>query len=190
PLSEEEVQQYRQIRRQSSSTSEEDDSEKPPRTLHRHSAKRLLKKMEMVGEDAPDFEVKALDGSSLSPADYQGRTLLLHFWSTSTESSRQQVEDMESVYRDYHEEGLEIVGLSLDEDRESLESFVSDSEIQWKQVLLNGNEQQEIPNLYGVDSIPQAVLIGPRGQVRACGRSLLGRGLERNVQSVLGSSHQ
>jgi peroxiredoxin len=74
-----------------------------------------------------------------------------------------------SNYKQYHGKGFEVVGISLDEDREALEKFVTDRELPWPTLFEDAEGSRGWANplarKYGVGGIPTVILIGANGNV-------------------------
>ncbi len=64
---------------------------------------------------APDFSIKDLQGRVLSLADYKGKVLVINFWATWCPPCRREIPDFIEAYKELNSEGLEIVGVSVDE---------------------------------------------------------------------------
>ncbi len=64
---------------------------------------------------APDFSVKDLDGNILNLAAYKGKVLVINFWATWCPPCRREIPDLVAAYKELNGQGLEILGLSVDE---------------------------------------------------------------------------
>ena len=64
---------------------------------------------------APDFSVKDLEGNTLSLASYKGKVLVINFWATWCPPCRKEIPDFIEAYKELKVEGLEILGLSVDQ---------------------------------------------------------------------------
>ncbi len=60
---------------------------------------------------APNFTLKALDGSTISLSDYQGKVVLLNFWATWCVPCREETPDLQAIYQQLKDEGLVIIGV-------------------------------------------------------------------------------
>ena len=83
---------------------------------------------------------------------------------------------MLKMYETYHDQGFEIVGVSIDEDRQELEAFLDEKKLPW--IILHDEKDEGKPAAaieYGVSGIPCMILIGKSGKVvsiRARGEEL------------------
>ncbi len=64
---------------------------------------------------APDFSVQDLQGNSLNLAAYKGKVLVINFWATWCPPCRREIPDLIAAYKELKGEGLEILGLSVDQ---------------------------------------------------------------------------
>jgi peroxiredoxin len=112
---------------------------------------------------APDFSLTSLDGRSKKLSDYRGTVVLLNFWATWCAPCRVEMPTLADLYNKYHAQGLEIVGVSLDDFRqERVARFVSEMKINYP--ILLGN--QSVADLYGGGRLlPQTVFITRDGEI-------------------------
>jgi len=71
-----------------------------------------------VGQPAPALVVSELDGKTFDLKQQLGKVVLVNFWATWCEPCRQEAPILEEFYRAQHDNGLEIVGLSVNRPRE------------------------------------------------------------------------
>lgn len=151
-----------------------------PRIMYRFLARRMLDKVQMVGEQVPDFEVKTIDGKTRTPESYRGKVWLLNFWSTSSEPSRKELPNLKSIYVE-HDGDFAILGLSMDNRRKKLTSFVNKYDIGWDQAHVG--QGSFVPNRFSVQSLPATFLMDEEGTVRAVG--VRGKRLRNKVTELL-----
>jgi cytochrome c biogenesis protein CcmG/thiol:disulfide interchange protein DsbE len=70
---------------------------------------------ESPAETAPDFALTDLQGNAVTLADYKGKVLFLNFWATWCPPCRREIPDFIEAYKELKGEGLEILGVSVDE---------------------------------------------------------------------------
>jgi len=138
-----------------------------------------------VGDAAPQFDVIALDGSSLALEDYKGKVVLLDFWATWCGPCIVELPNVIALYEEFHPKGLELIGISLDGDRAKVEAFIKENPgMAWPQIFDGNAWEAEVAELYGVEAIPLTVLIGKDGAI--IGLDLHGEALEAAVAEALG----
>jgi thiol-disulfide isomerase/thioredoxin len=107
-----------------------------------------------------------LDGKQFDPASLAGKVVLVDFWATWCGPCVAEIPNMLTEYEKYHDKGFEIVGISLDQDREALETFVAERKIPWPVLHeQEGEGSHPLAEFYGINGIPQFVLIGRDGNV-------------------------
>ena len=60
----------------------------------------------------------ALDGSAIDLAKLRGKVVLIDFWATWCPPCRGETPDVVAAYQKYHDKGFDILGISLDQDKE------------------------------------------------------------------------
>ncbi len=111
---------------------------------------------------APDFSLKDLSGNSVTLSSYKGRPVLLDFWATWCGPCRMSIPMVQAFYTRHKAEGLEVIGINMDEDPSYVGAFVKDFKMTYP-VLLGGASQ--VPGIYGVEGIPSFVMIDGEGRV-------------------------
>ena len=72
-------------------------------------------KPEIQEAAAPDFSIADLQGNTLTLAGYKGKVLFINFWATWCPPCRKEIPDFIEAYKELKAEGLEILGLSVDQ---------------------------------------------------------------------------
>jgi thiol-disulfide isomerase/thioredoxin len=132
-----------------------------------------------------DFAVVALDGRAVDLRKLRGKVVLIDFWATWCVPCVQQIPELKRLYAQYHQQGLEIIGVSLDrpEDKQKLVDFVSQKGLAWPQYFDGKVWQNEIAARYAISSAPTTFLLDQEG--RLVGIDLKGN-LENEVKQLLG----
>lgn len=68
-----------------------------------------------IGKPVPTFEIKTLDGKLITPASAKGRVLVINLWATWCAPCRKELPAIEEFYQQYHEQGVDVVAVSLDD---------------------------------------------------------------------------
>jgi len=66
------------------------------------------------GSRAPAFTYANMEGDPVSLSDFRGKVVLLNVWATWCPPCRAEMPSMERLYREYRDEGFEIVAVSID----------------------------------------------------------------------------
>jgi thiol-disulfide isomerase/thioredoxin len=140
----------------------------------------------VAGTIFPDFAQTDLDGKPLSIASRKGKVVLVDFWATWCPPCRAELPNVIATYKKHHSEGLEIIGVSLDSDRDKLDAFLKQQDgMTWPQYFDGQGWGNALATNYGVQSIPFTVLIGPDGKI--IGKDLRDEELENAVAKALAS---
>ncbi|MBZ5579683.1 MAG: TlpA family protein disulfide reductase [Acidobacteriia bacterium] len=134
---------------------------------------------------APDFTLKALDGRTLSLADFRGkRKVVVTFWASWCGPCRMETPALRAFYQKTHKDGsdFEIVAVDVDDERPAAEEYATSSKMPFP-VVLDGT--QRTADAYGVDSIPRIYVIDKDGMV-SWGRVGYQMGLELELANQLG----
>ncbi len=137
------------------------------------------------GAPFPDFTETDLDGKPLSIAAYKGKVVLVDFWATWCGPCIAELPNVLKTFSKYHDKGLEIVGISLDSDKDKLTKFIADKKMTWPQYFDGQGWKNKLAAKYGVNSIPATYLLDKDGMIIAKG--LRGEALEAAVAKALGA---
>jgi thiol-disulfide isomerase/thioredoxin len=131
----------------------------------------------------PDFEEKDLNGKPLSIANQKGKVVLLDFWATWCGPCVAELPNVLETYEKHHSKGFEIIGISLDQDRAKLTSFLEKRKMTWPQYFDGKGWENKLAQKYGIQSIPATFLLDGEGKI--IGKDLRGEDLEAAVAKAL-----
>jgi peroxiredoxin len=140
-------------------------------------------KLPSVGETV-DIKFTALDGTEIDVSKMTDKVVLVDYWATWCMPCMQELPRVKTIYEKYHAKGFEIVGISLDEDKEALEKTIKDRKITWPQAFDGDAWDTALAKQYGIQSIPTTFLIGKDGKI--AGLNMRGDTLEKKVAELLG----
>lgn len=99
----------------------------------------------------------------------KGAYVLVDFWASWCGPCRAEMPLVKSLYEKYHPKGFEIVGISLDNNKDDWMKAVEQLGIVWPQLSDLKAWKSEAARLYDVRAIPATLLIGPDGKIVASG---------------------
>jgi peroxiredoxin len=141
-------------------------------------------KVTAIGQPLAPFSEKDLDGQPLELASYRGKIVLVDFWATWCGPCVGELPNVLAAYQKYHDQGFEIVGISLDKDRAALTSFIKDRGMTWRQYFDGQGWQNKLAEAYGIQSIPATFLLDRDGKIVA--KNLRGEALDAKLAELLG----
>ncbi len=112
---------------------------------------------------APDFTLKTLDGEEITLSQLKGKVVMLDFWATWCAPCRESIPHLVKLYKNYHENGFELIGMDLDKgDIETVRKFVKSMDIPYPIVVA----PEDVSRNYRVTGIPATILIDKEGNIR------------------------
>lgn len=114
---------------------------------------------------APDFNLPDMDGKNYQLSENIGQgPILINFWATWCIPCRAEMKKLKEIYNDYHEQGLEILSISIDDTKtvNKVKGFVKTNRYPFT-ILLDTNS--EVFQLYQGSNPPQTVLIDQNGKI-------------------------
>jgi thiol-disulfide isomerase/thioredoxin len=152
-----------------------------------HAAERLIgagRRMGLVGHPL-ELKGTTLDGHPFDIKDLKGKVVLVDFWATWCGPCRREFPNIEKNYTEYKDKGFEVVGVSLDQDREALEEYVKEEKVPW--ITLHEKDKDgdhPAADYYGIIGIPSMMLVGKDGNVVTL--SARGEQLGQELEKLLG----
>ena len=138
----------------------------------RDHAVRLLgmsKRFGMIGEPIT-FSGVGLAGKKITSADYKNKVVLIDFWATWCTPCVAAIPEMKRLHETYNKQGFEIVGVSVDKNKEELAKFLEERKLPWKTLSDTVTaEKGGIPldRFFSVSAYPTLMLVGRDGKLIA-----------------------
>jgi peroxiredoxin len=138
---------------------------------------------DMVGKEAPDFELPDVNGKVMSLKSLRGKFVLVDFWASWCKPCRNENPNVVSAYQQFKDKNFTILGVSLDKEKEGWVKAIADDQLTWSHVSDLKFWDSKVVPLYGIEGIPFNVLIDPEGKVIA--KDLRGSELHAKLNEVL-----
>ena len=133
-----------------------------------------------IGDQAPDFTVKDVEGNVFSLSEHLGSPVVLRFFLTDCKFCRADTPVFNAYYERFHDQGLEIVYIdTLGISDQELNSFKQDLNIPFP---VAGDRDGKAAAAYMVKALPQTVVLDPRHKIIA---AILGGVSEPELKRLL-----
>ena len=137
-----------------------------------------------VGAEAPEISMENPDGEIITLSSLKGKYVLIDFWAAWCKPCRAENPNVVRMYSEYGGDQFEILGVSLDRNREAWLKAIDQDGLPW----LHVSDLQYFNNAgartYQISAIPATYLIGPDGKIIAKG--LRGASLEAKLKEIFG----
>ncbi len=134
-----------------------------------------------IGSKAPNFSAPTPTGEELALNDVLGKVTLVDFWAAWCRPCRAENPNIVRVYNKYKDQGLSIIGVSLDRKAEDWKKAITDDGLDWNHVS-NVEYFDEIAELYNVEAIPASFILDENGVIVA--KNLRGPALESKIEEL------
>lgn len=146
----------------------------------------VLERLDLVGKKL-SLELPLMDGKKFILGDKK-RIVVIAFWASWSEPWLADQAALKDLYSRYKSEGLEVVGIPLDEKEQTVHQFLTKHQIHWPQGIIPENAADQgfnhpIAKKYGVMQVPTIMLI-ENGKVVAT--QIRGRTLRTKIEDMIG----
>jgi len=137
-----------------------------------------------VGQRFTDLEMLDTDGNSHKLSEYvgNGHWLFVDMWASWCGPCRAEMPHVVAAYEKYHKKGLEMVSISLDNQKENWVKAITALNMPWTHLSDLKGWQSVVCEVYKVWAIPDNLLINPQGEIVA--RNLRGETLHEKLKEI------
>ena len=121
------------------------------------------------GATAPDFTLNDLNGNPVTMSTVKGKVKIIDFWASWCGPCRLNNPELKKIYEEFRGKGLEIIGVSLDDEKEDWEMAVEADELGWINVSSLKGWDCEVAHLYNVKGIPALYVLDENNNIIATG---------------------
>jgi thiol-disulfide isomerase/thioredoxin len=109
----------------------------------------------------------AIDGREVDLKALRGKVVLIDFWATWCGPCIAELPNVKKVYADYHDKGFEIIGVSLDDekDRQKFIDLVKEEGTTWPQRFEGKGWRDPLVKTYTISGIPAMFLLDQNGML-------------------------
>ena len=110
---------------------------------------------------APDFTLESFSGKRVRLKDFRGKVVFLNFWATWCIPCRDEMPVMEKLYKEFKDQGLEIVAVNFREDKTAVGRFFDELELTFPALL---DRDGAVGEQYGAFDLPLTYFIDREGR--------------------------
>lgn len=116
-----------------------------------------------VGNYAPDFELKDINGKKVALSEFKGKVIVLAFWATYCSPCREEMISLNNLYISLKDKGFIVLAISLDASERRVRSFISEKRITLP--VFMDLDKKASRDKYAVRGLPTSFLIDKKGVI-------------------------
>jgi thiol-disulfide isomerase/thioredoxin len=123
-----------------------------------------LRRLDLVGKPLV-IAGTGLQNETVDSSKHRGKQVLVVFWASWATPVKQDLPELIKLYDKHRKDGLQIIGVNLDNERGELDAFVKEHQIAWPQIFEPGGMESRLAVDYGIILLPSMFLIDSEGKV-------------------------
>jgi peroxiredoxin len=125
-----------------------------------------LRRIDLLGQEI-SLRFQSPDGTLVDVADYRGKAVLVMFFASWSPPAVEAVIKLQKSLPELPSEQVQIMGVSLDRNREPLERLVAELKIEWPIICDGKGWESTLVRSIGINSLPTAWLLDREGKLRS-----------------------
>ena len=132
---------------------------------HAAKAQGAILRLTSAGKKIP-LKGTALQGGTVDLAQYGGKVVLIHYWSSSSPTAKSDAEAIADLFKKYGGAKFDVIGVNLDYSKDEVTKFLAENQnARWKQLFEPGGFESRLANEMGVITLPMSILVDDQGNV-------------------------
>ena len=115
-----------------------------------------------VGDPVPEFQLTALDGSSMDLASQRGNVVVLNVFASWCDPCRQEAADLEQVWQAYQDKGVQFYGIAYKDAESKAQAFLDEFDVSYPSTVEPGNRTARA---YGLTGVPETFVVDQKGEL-------------------------
>lgn len=111
----------------------------------------------------PEIILKDTSGKDVKLSSLKGKVVLIDFWASWCGPCRRANKHLKKLYEKYHDEGLEILSISVDDSKGAWKKAINEDKTGWFHVI----DEKNLANAWGIQFIPTTYLVDKDGNFSA-----------------------
>lgn len=145
-------------------------SEKFPKSEQGQEAIASLRRLELTGQPLSQFSGPTAEGGFVSSDEFPGKPTLIYFWdSESDEFTEEVLPAINKIRTQLPAERLRIIGVALDEEESTMNSYMEQHEVPGQQIFFTNAEQRSwnspLIRFWGIAESPSIWIVDSKGVV-------------------------
>ncbi len=118
---------------------------------------------QLLGQPAPDFALRSLDGDNVRLSEHLGEVVILNFWGTWCGPCRQEMPLLDEIYVKYRRAGLVLFSVNIDDESDRAVEMAQTLKVSYPVLF---DQRKDVAKSFDVGTLPVTVLIDRAGVVR------------------------
>jgi peroxiredoxin len=116
-----------------------------------------------IGQKAPDFTLKNMQGKNLNLTEQRGSIILLNFWASWCGPCRKEMPALQALQEKYQDLGVQVWGVNVEQENQAGKDFLADLDLSFSIFF---DQTNTLSATYQVEAMPTTVIIDRDGVVR------------------------